>query len=78
MNKKDMLNWYLYEPMAWQKRVGYSVDAKVKCRFSVHETGRGVGFYQCQRNGKHDVEGFKLCGPHAKVLRAALERCDKD
>ena len=36
------------------------------CRWSVHDTGRGVGFHQCGNKAKIEVRGLKFCGRHAK------------
>ena len=35
------------------------------CRAAVHETGRGVSFYQCSRKGKIEEDGMMWCAQHA-------------
>jgi hypothetical protein len=68
----------LYEPLDWQRRVGYAAatkfpDGKPRCRARVH-TGR-VGFNQCGNRGKVQGEGgFWWCATHdpaAEAKRAA-------
>lgn len=49
-----------YEPLSWQKGLGYRVD-KARCRASVHEGGRGVGFHQCL---KKPMTGERYCSVH--------------
>lgn len=55
-----------YEPLAWQKVLGYTVDP-ARCRASVHET-RGIGSHQCTRKPK---AGERYCATHSP---AAIER----
>lgn len=49
-----------YEPLKWQKSIGYRVD-KSRCRAAVPEEGRGVGFRQCSRK---PANGERYCKHH--------------
>lgn len=35
-----------------------------QCAASVHDSGRGVGFHQCQRKGTLEHDGHKWCKQH--------------
>lgn len=45
---------------------------KSRCVFSVHEQGRGVGFYQCQKGIAETIEGHGFCKVHAKEVKRRL------
>jgi len=69
--KAEILNWYSYMPhWPWD-----TVNISRQCRFSVHDTGRGVGMHQCHAKGKIKIEGRWWCGRHAKKIEAALAQC---
>lgn len=44
------------------------LDNSVYCAMSVHEQGRGVGFYQCGKKATEVIEGYKFCSSHAKEI----------
>lgn len=61
---------FIYKPLGWQAKVGYTVSTD-RCRASVHEGGRGVGFHQCNRKPvvTREVEGkeYGFCKQHDPV-----------
>lgn len=66
------IKWFVYEPLDWQKRVGYTVR-KDNCRAQVHEAGRSVMFRQCMRKPTEIIDGYGFCKQHAKIIRENLE-----
>jgi len=60
----------IYTPLKWQESLGYSVSLD-RCRASVHEGGRGVGFHQCGRKPTvtREVDGqeYGFCKQHDPV-----------
>jgi len=73
VKQADTIKWFCYEPLGWEKSVGYSIAKGEKdCRASVHDEGRGVGFHQCGRQASQTVEGLRFCGLHARKLRERL------
>ena len=78
MNTKfrKTIDWYIYKPLDWQKSLGYGIN-RDGCRFTVPDRGRSVGFHQCTRAGKEEIEGVKFCRAHAKVVREALARMEE-
>lgn len=69
--KKDM-SWFVYEPLGWQRRLGYSVDEN-RCRYQVPEGGRSVGFRQCFRKSVTFIQGHGFCRQHAARIQEFLE-----
>lgn len=45
---------------------------ETRCAFSVHEKGRGVWSYQCQKGIKETIQGVGFCGIHAKEVKRRL------
>lgn len=67
----EVLNWYVYKPHGW----GHTF-AKDKCSFSVHNTGRSVGFHQCSFSPKETIAGHGFCKKHAVIIRDSLIRAE--
>ena len=65
------ITWYIYEPLSWQKTLGYQVNME-RCRHQVPDGGRSVGFHQCSRKAVEQVDGYWFCKMHAKRVREAL------
>ena len=62
-----------YEPLSWEKGVGYKVLPD-KCRASVHNS-YGVGLHQCNRN---PIDGGKYCKTHLpENVEARREASDR-
>lgn len=62
--------WMLYEPVSWQKAVGYRVRTDATdCRARVHDEGRSPLSHQCCIKAKETVAGYRFCARHAKRAR---------
>lgn len=68
---QEIVKSMAYEPIDWQKSVGYHVS-KNDCAASVHEAGRGVGHHQCQRKPTEELGGRKWCKQHAQQIKSQL------
>ena len=55
----------IYEPLGWQKTVGYTVSP-YRCAASVHDSHHGLR--QCGNKGTRNVDGHSLCAKHAKMV----------
>ena len=53
-----------YEPIGWQKSLGYKVDED-RCKATVF--GERVSLYQCLRKPKRKIHGVLFCEQHAKM-----------
>lgn len=74
MTRKEKIDWALYTPISWQRSLGYKVDdGGGRCRASVHEQGRGVGFYQCTRKATVTIDGYSFCGQHGRKIQQRLD-----
>lgn len=54
----------IYDPLDWEKKVGYRTDMSGRCR--AHVSGERCSRHQCSFAGKHLREGYALCTRHAK------------
>ena len=73
-SRADIIKHFCYEPLSWQKSVGYHVSKDDnKCRAPVPDRGRSPLSHQCGRVASQTVEGLRFCGLHAKQLRDYLE-----
>lgn len=59
----------VYTPAKWEASCGVAADPN-RCAASVHDGGRGVGFHQCFRKGKHDEGGHRWCSQHRPSAEA--------
>lgn len=65
----ETIEWYVWKPNPnlLPRRVN-----PARCRFGVHERGRGVGFNQCIRRPQREVGGFGFCTQHLRIVENAM------
>jgi hypothetical protein len=84
----EVVEMSIYTPLKWQESIGYRVNPD-RCRASVHESGRGVGFHQCGRKPTvtREVNGkeYGFCKQHdpqavaaARAIRDAKYKAESD
>jgi len=58
------ITFHVYKP---NDRFDNMIDLEC-CRFSV-PNDYGVGFHQCTRKPTQEIEGYKFCTQHSKILK---------
>lgn len=69
--ERDPIRWFLYKV---HNTFGDAAVDFGRCRYSVHDTGRSVGFHQCSFKPKELIEGYGFCTRHAEEVRQGLMR----
>jgi hypothetical protein len=52
----------------WTPSWSYDKVDLDRCRFSVHDGGRSVGFHQCSNRAEHNIQSYGICSKHASGL----------
>ena len=62
--------WYIWKPDEWQRHNGFAVDLE-RCRFGVWSD---FVHHQCSRKPTTEIDGFKFCTQHAKMIKKHGDR----
>jgi len=63
---EEIIKSVVYSPTS---NYSAKLDNSVYCAMSVHEQGRGVGFYQCGKKAIEVIGGYGFCSTHAKEIK---------
>ena len=64
------ISQYVYEPVEYEKQLGYRRNAEW-CAAGVPKE-HWVGDRQCMRKPKEEIQGYKFCAQHAKLIKNHL------
>ena len=66
---KKSIDWYIYKQ---RNKYEWAVDYTC-CRYNVHND-YGVGFHQCTRNSKYEIDGYEFCTQHKNLIEKHRKR----